>query len=266
MDDKFLYGQTAIVTGAGRGIGREIAIALADAGANIVVCARNKDEIYETSQLITNKGGESIAVPADVTNMQSVENLVKVTLNRFKTIELLVNNAGTSSSPGRIWEIKPYEWHNTIFVNLMGAFNMTHSVMKEMIRQRKGRIINIGSNAALYSRSDGSSAYSVSKAGLLRLSTSIAAEGSEFDVYGFSISPGLVKTEMTKDLYLFKNVPEDNWLPIELAGKLCVSIASGKCDKLNGRYIHVMDNLEEMIDNAEVIKNKNLYNLTINEL
>lgn len=266
MDDKILFGQTAIVTGAGRGIGREIAIALANDGSNVVVCARNKNEIDETSRLIRSKGGNSISVLADITDMQSVENLVKVTLNRFKTIELLVNNAGVSSPPGRIWEISPRDWWNTIEVNLIGTFNVSHSVMKEMIKQKKGRIINIGSNAALYSRSDGSSAYSASKAGLLRLTTSITAEGSEFGVYGFSISPGLVKTEMTKDLYLFKDVPEDNWLPIELAGKLCVSIASGKCDNLNGRYIHVMDNLEEMIDNAEVIKNKNLYNLTINEL
>lgn len=71
---------------------------------------------------------------------------------------------------------------------------------------------------------------------------------------------------MTKDLDIWKDVPEDKWTPVELAAKLCVTIASGKCNKLNGKYIHVMDDLEKMIDNAEVIKNRNLYNLTINEL
>ena len=177
MNNKILHGQTAIVTGAGRGIGKEIAIAPADAGANVVVCARNKKEISDTADFIINKSGKSTAIQADVTNIHSAEMLVKEALNSTESIELLVNNAGVSSSPGRIWEMNPEVWWNTIAVNLMGAFNLSHFVMKAMIKNQKGRIINIGSNAALYSLPDGYSAYSTSKAGLLRLTGSIAAQG-----------------------------------------------------------------------------------------
>lgn len=265
MKNKILQGQTAIVSGGGRGIGREISIALANAGANVVLCARTQKEIMETAEVIKKNRGQARAIQTDVTDELSVENMVNETLEEFGTIDLIVNNAGTSSEHGRIWEISAASWWKTIDVNLRGPFLLTRAGMKIMTKRKKGRIINIASNAAFFSLPEFSS-YSVSKAGLLRLTGSTSLEGKQYGIYAFAISPGLVNTDMTRDLGIWKDVPADEWSPVELTGELCVFLASGKADGLSGRYIHITDDIEKMIKNEKEIIEKNLYNTVVNKL
>jgi 3-oxoacyl-[acyl-carrier protein] reductase len=202
MDSNSLNGQVAVVTGASRGIGREVARALAMAGAKVAVTARNADLLEETASIISKGGGESCVFVMDVTDSESVVQTFDAITSQYGAIDLLVNNAGVGAIGESPWDADVDKWWNVQEVNVKGVFMCSKAVLPDMIKRGQGRIINMGSLAGVNATPD-ASAYSVSKAALMRLTDSTAAATKDVGVAIFVISPGLVLTDMTKDVPIF---------------------------------------------------------------
>lgn len=257
MGSNLLQGQVAVVTGGSRGIGREIAKAFAKDGAKVAVTGRNQDKLDETVNIVKEQGGECFAFVMDVTENQLVQEVMGKIATELGPIDILVNNAGVGTG-GIPWEEDPDEWWWVLEVNLRGAFACSHAVLSGMVERKRGRIINIASNIGLHPVGM-ASAYSVSKSALIHLTGCLADAAKEHDVSIFSISPGLVLTDMTEGNPVFKDVPPSDWTPIERAAELCVVLASGAADVLTGRYIHVAeDDIDDLINRADEIVEKNL--------
>ncbi len=269
-----LTGQVAIVTGGGRGIGRAVALALAKAGAKVAVSARTTEQLAETVALIEEAGGRGLAMPTDVTDQKAVERMVSQVEEQFGPIDLLVNNAGHEGQIGPFWEVDPDTWWRCIGVNLRGPYLCARAVVTGMIARHSGRIINTASHTGTIQWAHCSD-YSVSKAALIRFSENIAAETKEHGISIFAIHPGGVKTEMTKTQFLSESARK--WFPMiydiaskdkpgqppERAANLVVLLASGKADALSGCYITIDDDVEEMVQRAEEIQEKQLYTLRL---
>lgn len=259
-----LAGQVGIVTGGGRGIGRVIAQTLAREGAKVAITARSRDQLDETVNLIQQQGGQVISFALDVTDQLAVEQMVSETARQFGPVDLLVNNAGIAGDEAPIWEVSAADWWQVLEVNLRGPFLYARAVLPGMVARQRGRIINIASNvgvrpSAVYS------GYSVSKAALLRLTDCLAEMTKAHGVSVFAISPGLVRTAMTQDMPMWKDVPDSDWVPVERAGELCVFLATGKADRLSGRYLHVLDDITELVSRADEILANDLYSLRLRE-
>jgi len=192
-----LSGQIALVTGASRGIGRGIAIALAKAGMSVAVTARTEGDLAETARLIEGAGGTSVAYPADITDLTSLEQLVADTEQQLGSIDLLVNNAGLPGTPGPDWLNDHNEWWRVMETNIRGPFLMARAVVPRMIERRQGRIVNVSSSSA-YLSSPNMSSYTASKAALTNWSRSLAEATQEYGISVFAYCPGLVLTEMTE--------------------------------------------------------------------
>ena len=259
-----LSGQVALVTGGGRGIGRAIAFALADAGAAVAVIARSQTEVGETASAINGRGGRAIGLTADVTDRIGVDASATEAENLLGPIDILVNNAGVSGSTLPLWETDPDEWWRTIEINLRGPMLFARAVLPSMIRRRSGTIINVGSYAGIRATTGGGfGPYATSKAALVRFTDTLAASTDEYNVRIFTISPGLVHTAMTEAIDLFQSIPESAWSPPEAAASLVVRLAANAGTVLNGRFIHVNDNLDELLREAERIKIEGLYTLRL---
>jgi NAD(P)-dependent dehydrogenase (short-subunit alcohol dehydrogenase family) len=201
-----LAGQVAIVTGAGRGVGRAIARCLADAGAVVVVAGRSVGHLAETVQLIEQAGGQALALGTDVIDRRAVEALMHTTRERLGPVDLLVNNAA-NLTVASIWEADPDEWWHCVNVNLRGAFLCTRAVLPGMISRGRGRIVNVVSSPA-YKDLPYMSAYSSSKAALICFTSSLAAETKTHGLAAFAVHPGTVDTQMHEYL---AQVPAPEW-------------------------------------------------------
>ncbi|NOZ04783.1 MAG: 3-oxoacyl-[acyl-carrier-protein] reductase [Chloroflexi bacterium] len=194
-----LTGKTAIVTGGSRGIGRAIALQLARQGADIVVNFQSSAQAAEeVVSLIKDMGREAIAVQADVRQMDDAQRLIKETLTAFKRIDILVNNAGTTRD-GLLLRMSEDDWDIVLDTNLRGAFHCTKAVMRTMMKQRSGRIINITSVAGVAGNA-GQANYASAKAGLIGLTKSVAKEMGSRNVTCNAVAPGYIPTDLTADL------------------------------------------------------------------
>jgi NAD(P)-dependent dehydrogenase (short-subunit alcohol dehydrogenase family) len=246
-----LAGQIALVTGANRGIGKQLSMDLAAAGAMVILSARDKASLADVAEQIENNGGQCDCLTLDVTEEQKVRSVVDDIISHHGRIDLLVNNAGIGAGSEYPWDLPVDEWWAVQEVNVRGVYICTQAVIRQMTKQRFGRIIDVGSLVGA-NLNPGAAAYSVSKAALFRWNSCVAVAAKEFGVSVFIISPGLVATDMT-DHPRFADIPESQWVPIEKSGELVVALASGKADKLAGRFIHALDNLDNLIDNADEI-------------
>ncbi len=252
-EDNTLAAQIAVVTGGSRGIGREIALALARQGAHIAVTARDHEKLAETVDLIEAAGGQASAFEMDVTDPSSVKTGIDAIVTQLGPIDMLVNNAGILGERALPWEADVDAWWRVVEVNLRGVFLCAHAVMPSMIARGRGLVINVGSEVAV-TPNPLTSAYSVSKTALLRLTDSLHASANEHGVRVFAISPGLVATDMTRAMQADPNMATAPWTPIERAGELCVFLASGKADALAGRYIHAsLDDWDDLVARADDI-------------
>jgi 3-oxoacyl-[acyl-carrier protein] reductase len=213
----------ALVTGGGRGIGENIARALAEAGLRVMVTARTQEEVGAVARDI---GGRALV--GDVSNRDDVERWA----DEAGEVDLLVCNAGMSGLDTPLGD--PVGWWRTFEVNVLGLYLCCNAFAPGMIERGGGRIVNIASGAAYQPpRAGQPTAYGASKAAVHRFSELLAAELAPKNVFVFSISPGLVKTEMTK------RFPDDApWTPPECAPALVLALASGEFDALAGRYLH----------------------------
>ena len=258
---KNLSGNIAIVTGANRGIGRQISLALAAAGATVVISARNIDSLSGVAEQIRQAGGSCDCICLDVTQEERVKSAIDDIAIRHGRIDLLLNNAGIGAGSEYPWDLPVDDWWAVLEVKLRDVYLCTQAVMRHMTQQRSGRIIDIGSLVGASPNSNAAS-YSVSKAALFRWNSCVAEAAKEFGVSVFIISPGLVATDMT-DTPHFADVPPDQWVPIEKSGELVVALASGIADELSGRFIHALDDLDLLIKHAPEIIETDLQSLTM---
>jgi len=199
--DVDLSGKTAIVTGGSRGIGKAISLALAQAGANIIIAARSEEAspslpgtIYETAEEIKDLGGKALPVRCDVTAVSEVQNMVEKAMNTYGAIDILVNNAGVLHG-ATFLETQISDFDNIWRVNVLGVFLCTRAVLPIMMPQKSGSIISISSSRA-ESTDTRNSAYSASKAGLNRLMLKLSAEIAEYNIAVNLLNPGtMVRSE-----------------------------------------------------------------------
>jgi 3-oxoacyl-[acyl-carrier protein] reductase len=241
--DGELQGQAALVTGGGRGIGRNIALELAAAGMNVIVTGRTRDQLEAVA---AETGGKALV--GDVSRREDVERWFA----EVGDIDLLVNNAGISAGERNgAWEVEPDDWWHVFEVNVLGVYLCCRAAIPRMLERGTGRIVNVASGAA-YLPDTKSTAYSASKAGVHRFSEILADQLRPHGIPVFSISPGLVRTELTA------NAPDDApWTAPELAPRLVRALASGRLDRLAGRYLHAEhDDVDDLAARAdEIVEN-----------
>jgi 3-oxoacyl-[acyl-carrier protein] reductase len=243
-----LAGQTVLVTGGGRGIGAGIARELAAGGARVAVSARSREQVEAVANEI---GG--LAVVADVSVRESVDELVREVESNLGPIDLLVNNAGIAGWESTAWETDPDEWWRVFEVNVLAVYLCCHAVIPGMIDRGRGRIVNTGSGSG-YLPGQRMTAYGASKAAVYRFGETLAEQLKPHGIPVFTFSPGLVRTEMTASFA--DDLP---WTPPELAPRLVRALASGRADKLSGRYIHAEhDDVDDLIRRADEIAEQDL--------
>ena len=191
--------KVALITGATRGIGKEIALELAENGFDIAINYRSKQEgMEELKKEIEKHNVRAEFVKADVSNFEECENMVKETIEKFGKIDVLVNNAGITKD-GLIMRMKKEDFENVIDVNLTGTFNVTRNVIPYMIKQKSGRIINLSSVVGVVGNA-GQTNYSASKAGIIGFTKSLAKEVASRNILVNAIAPGFIDTDMTNVL------------------------------------------------------------------
>jgi 3-oxoacyl-[acyl-carrier protein] reductase len=234
----------AFVTGAGRGIGANIARALAADGWEVVVAARTREQVEAVAGEV---GGRAVAL--DVTDRAEVER----TIAEAEPVELLVANAGTAHrGDGATWEVEPEDWWRTFEVNVLGVHLCSRAVIPGMLARGSGRIVITGSGAA-YLPGQSSTAYPASKAAVCRYGETLAGElGGRIPVFFFS--PGLVRTDLTSW------APDDApWTPPELAPRLVAALATGRYDALAGRYLHAEhDDIDDLLARIDEVRERDL--------
>ena len=198
MRTKFLTDKVALVTGASRGLGKAIALALAAEGASIAAVARSEDALKETIEAIRAVGGTAEPFALDVSDDAAVDATIEKIATRFGHIDVLVNNAGVTRD-GLLMRMKSEDWDAVLDTNLKGAFLLTKPVSRLMIKQRAGRIINISSVIGLMGNA-GQANYAASKAGLIGFTKSIAREFASRGITCNVVCPGFIETDMTKGL------------------------------------------------------------------
>ncbi len=191
-----LKGKVVIVTGAGSGVGRSLALEFGARGARVICAARRADRIQETAAIIDADDGIALAVQADVTDIVQVEHLVSQSLDAFGQIDVLFNNAGSFGAIGAVWEVDPELWWHDVTVNLRGTMLCCRAVLPHMLKRDSGILINMSGGNQI----PGGTGYSCSKVGVARFTELLAKElkheGSS--VLAFIMGPGFVRTEMTE--------------------------------------------------------------------
>ena len=239
-------GKVAIVTGAGQGIGRAIALGLAKDGADIVIIDINLELARKVAEEIKVTGRRALAIKADVSNSAKVSQMVKETLDTFKKIDILVNNAGIDVVvPAE--EMTEEQWDAQMNTNLKGPFLCSQAVGRQMIKQKQGKIINIASLSAHYG-SHGQVAYCASKAGVLLLTKVLAIEWAKYNINVNAVSPGITRTALIEKIekespeFLegrLKRIPLRRFIePGEIASTV-LFLASSESDVINGEDIVV---------------------------
>jgi NAD(P)-dependent dehydrogenase (short-subunit alcohol dehydrogenase family) len=194
-----LKGKVAIVTGGGRGIGRAIALGLAEAGAFVAVASRTQQEIEAVAKEIRQKGGRALAVPTDLTVQEQLENLVNATLKEFGRIDILVNNSARSFMRSLL-DLREDGWDKVFNTNVKAVWLLSRLVAKKMIDQKNGRIINITTVGA--ERAElGMAAYGSSKAALKMLTQCMAREWAQYGINVNAVGPGLTRTDFSKPIW-----------------------------------------------------------------
>jgi 3-oxoacyl-[acyl-carrier protein] reductase len=192
-----LSGKVAVVTGASRGIGRQTALTLAGAGAAVVLTSRG-DAAEAVAAEVTAAGGQAVALAADVTDAEAVQRVIGTTLERFGRIDILVNNAGITRDT-LLLRMKRDDWDAVLATNLTGTFLCTQAVLKTMLKQRSGRIISISSVVG-QSGNPGQTNYAATKAGIIGFSKALAREVASRAITVNVVAPGLIDTDMTRDI------------------------------------------------------------------
>ncbi|MEA5512547.1 3-oxoacyl-[acyl-carrier-protein] reductase [Nodularia sp. UHCC 0506] len=240
---ELLQGQVAIVTGASRGIGRAIALELAKQGATIIVnYASSSGAADNVVAEISADGGQAIALQADVSQAEEVDTLISTVMDKFKRIDIFVNNAGITRDT-LLLRMKPEDWQAVIDLNLTGVFLCTRAVSKIMLKQRSGRIINIASVAGQMGN-PGQANYSAAKAGVIGFTKTVAKELASRGITVNAVAPGFIATDMTSNLSntedILKYIPLGRYgQPEEIAGMVRFLAADPAAAYITGQVFNV---------------------------
>lgn len=230
-----LKGKKALITGAGKGIGKALAIAFAKEGIHVALLARTASDLLDVAKEVESHGVEAVIAVADVSSINSVNQAADTVLKTFKTIDILINNAGIGRF-GNFMELEPSSWEEVINVNLMGVYYVTRAFLPQMIERKSGDIINIASTAGLKGHAL-TSAYSASKFGLLGLTDSLMQEVRKLNIRVNAFIPSTVATDMALDLKLTDGNPEKVMQPEDIAELLVSQL------KLNRRVMLVSSSI-----------------------
>ena len=231
-----LEDRVALVTGGGRGIGKAIALAYAVEGASVAISGRTSADLEATVGEIEAQGGRALAIQGDVSREVDVTHMVQATVDRFGTVDVLVNNAATNLPNIPITDFTVEQWERVIAVNLTGAFLCTRAVLPIMYPQRRGAIINISSIGGRRGAA-GRAPYRASKAGLLSLTESAAAEAYPYGVRVNAICPGAVETDMMRMLTGQEASTGEPWMQPEEIAAVAVFLASDEASSIVGAVI-----------------------------
>ena len=266
-----LQDRVALVTGGSHGIGRAVIARMLDEGAKVVFCGRNAEDVASTAKEFAR--ADVVGIPADVSDAEQVESLVRGALARFGRIDVLVNNAGIYGPIGPAWENDPHHWKQTLTINLVGTFLMCHRVVPEMIRAGRGKIVNMsGGGAALpFPRF---SAYAVSKAAVVRFTETLAVEVADHNIQVNAVSPGFVATRLHEETLAAgeragtefcrktrEQLRQGAVDPAVPAG-LVAYLASAQGDRITGKFITaVWDRWADFEQHLEEIAKTDVYTL-----
>ena len=268
-----LEDKVAIVTGSSRGIGKAIALAFAKEDSHLVLVARNIEPLKKAREELKGFSSEVEIFPADASKEDEVKNMVNFTLERFQSVDILVNCAGIYGPIGLAAEVDSQKWLEVIYVNLFGTFLCMKAVLPVMMKKRKGKIINFsgGGAASFLHRFSG---YAVSKAAVVRLTETIAQEVKEYNIDINAIAPGAVNTRLLDQVleageragkdFLSQAIKqkEQGGVPPEKVAELAVFLASSQSDGLTGRLISLLwDNWRDTPYHLEQIMNSDIYTL-----
>jgi len=267
-----LKGAVAVVTGASRGIGRAIAEAYADRGASVAIVDILADQVQATASEMTKSGAVVLPIHADITIPSQVDEMVAKVQDKFGCINILVNNAGSLSALGPIWEVDREKWFRDVTVNLYGTFLCCQAAVKEMIQNNGGYIINLTTGMGgphLYT-----TGYDTSKTGVVKLTEALAKEAGKYGVKAFAMVPGTVRTKMTE--FIMESAEGRKWRPTfknifengrdaspELAANFAVELVSGRADALTGRYFNANSDFADVINQTDEILAKNRFVLRL---
>ena len=238
-----LKDKVAIITGGGRGIGKEIASVFAREGCNMALCDVNPDALASAQKEMEALGGQCITGIVDVTKFYQVESFVQKTLDKFQKIDILVNNAGITKDTLLV-RMSDADWDAVLGVNLKGAFNCTKAVAKVMMKQRDGRIVNMASIIGIVGNA-GQANYAASKGGLIALTKTVAKELASRNVRVNAIAPGFIQTDMTARLpdnvksEMLKHVPMGKMGTVTDVANLALFLVSEDSSYITGQVITV---------------------------
>ncbi|MCK0116567.1 SDR family oxidoreductase [Isoptericola sp. S6320L] len=245
--------RTALVTGATRGIGRAVALGLADAGLDVALLARDAVLLAEVADLVRERGRTALALEVDVTDPDGVAEAVgradaPVAEGGLGGVDLLVNNAGRIDTEVPLWEADADEWWSVVETNVRGPFLLARHLVPGMLSRGGGRVVDLNSGAGTHDMT-AASAYNVSKTALLRLGHHLDAAGAERGLRVFEVAPGTVATDMTGSMPMHAERTE--WTPVERTVEMIAAIATGALDACAGWYIRVThdtpSSLQEMV-------------------
>jgi NAD(P)-dependent dehydrogenase (short-subunit alcohol dehydrogenase family) len=269
-----LEGQFAVVTGAGRGIGRAVALELAKRGAKVAALARTESELHETAAQIQGMGGCIRPFTVDVTDASRVRRTMDEIEAQLGSVDVLVNNAGRLGQIGPFAEADPDDWWRVLDVNLRGPMLCTRAVLPGMLARGRGHIVNVASGSLPFPNL---SAYVTSKTALVRFSETLAAETRAHGVHVFVIAPGTTRTAMSE--HSLTSEEGRRWIPwfgriftekvdvpMSRPVQLIVDLASGRADALSGRFLTVFDDLDALLARVDQIGRENLYSLRVSKL
>jgi len=240
-----LRDKVALVTGAGKGLGKSMALALSESGAHVVVVSRTLSEIEATAREIQENSVKSLPIALDVTKEEDVVRMVETILREFQTIDILVNNVGTFIG-GPLVELSLGDWHKMLEINLTSTYLCSKVVGKHMVEKQKGKIINTSSALGVFGARD-SGAYCASKGGVIQLTKALAIEWAKYNINVNSIAPYALETDMTRTMLedekvkkaILSKIPLKRiGQPADLSGAV-VFLASKASDYITGQVIFV---------------------------
>lgn len=270
-----LKDKVAIITGASQGLGKEIFLKYVEAGAKVVICARNEEQLMQTFNEAVSKTHEKdriVMVRADISKEDEAFLIVKTTIESFGKVDILVNNAGIHGAKGSIDEIDLKEWKQAIDINLYGTVHMICAVVSYMKKQKYGKIINLSGGGAASPRPF-FSAYAASKAAIVRLTENFAMELKDYNIDINAIAPGAMNTRLLDDILNAGKMigdeyqkalkqKEEGGVSPEIAADLCVHLASNKCDGVSGCLISALwDDWKNLDKHLNEISSSDIFKL-----
>lgn len=239
-----LDGKTIVITGGGTGLGREMALAMARAGADLVIAARRTGPIEEVAGIVRDIGRRALAVSTDVTDTAQVSDLFEKALEEFGKVDVLVNNAGIVRGQGAIpiWDITDEQWRVGIDTNLSSAFYCSRAIAKHMVERGQGKIINVSSGFGLRGGRD-NYMYACGKGGIIQLTRTLATSLGRYGITSTCIVPGFIPTQGTAESAEW--LPRGEFIPVGRVGRpteigpVAVFLASSASDYMNGEVFAV---------------------------